>query len=130
MIFQMSQIGSAKFVFIPYVLHQLRQFRDIVMKMRRYNNSFTWNYRYFCFYILIQVSNHHICIYMYIVSGNTQSYIVKNCIGFNRAYIDNRSQKKYVSLKVGEEQNIIKLTDLCYLYYMFGFLRFTECYVV
>lgn len=77
-----------------------------------------------------KVSNHHIFIYMLIVSGTTQSYILKYCISFNRAYFDNRSQKSMYHQRLVKRKNTLKLTDLCNLYYMFGFLRFTECYVV
>lgn len=111
-----------KVEFIPYVLHQLTQFRDKVMKTRRFNSSITWDYRCFflCFeYFLImenlnilrrsKVSNHHIFIYMLIVSGTTQSYILKYCISFNRAYFDNRSQKSMYHKRLVKRKNTFKI---------------------
>lgn len=116
-------IGFAEFAFVPYVLHQLRQFRDIVMKTRRYNNFITWNYRFFCFYIL-NISK-LFWIYTYIIyledTGVKSSNIYINCqldysvLHFKvlklqlRIYWQWAVNEKYVSSKVDEEKKYHKI---------------------
>lgn len=68
-----------------------------------------FNYWEFKYIKKIQVSNHQIFIYMVIVSGTTQSYILKYCISFNRAYFDNRSQKSMYHQRLVKRKNTFKI---------------------